>query len=171
MVVNYDVPREAEDYVHRIGRTARANADGMAVTLISSREQYKFGQIEQFLGYEVRKQEIPPSLAKAPNTIPANAHPTTAETVAGVAETETETETETTVEAKVAAEMPRLTTAVRTMAQITARTTARTKTAKAAPDAATGAMEAARAIIADALTATPLKTAARPTAGKRIILN
>ena len=43
MVVNYDVPREAEDYVHRIGRTARANADGKAVTLVSAKEQSKFG--------------------------------------------------------------------------------------------------------------------------------
>ena len=59
MVVSYDVPREAEDYVHRIGRTARANADGMAVTLVSGREQQKFGSIERFLGYEVKKNEIP----------------------------------------------------------------------------------------------------------------
>lgn len=66
MVVNYDVPHEAEDYVHRIGRTARANADGMAVTLISQREQAKFGQIEDFLGYEVRKQEVPAELGEAP---------------------------------------------------------------------------------------------------------
>ncbi len=66
MVVNYDVPHEAEDYVHRIGRTARANADGMAVTLISQREQPKFGYIENFLGYEVRKQEVPAELGEAP---------------------------------------------------------------------------------------------------------
>lgn len=70
MVVNYDVPREAEDYVHRIGRTARANADGMAVTLISSKEQSKFGQIEKFLGYEVRKQEIPAELGDGPEYHP-----------------------------------------------------------------------------------------------------
>ena len=66
MVVNYDVPREAEDYVHRIGRTARANADGKAVTLISSKEQSKFGQIENFLGYEVRKEAVPAELGEAP---------------------------------------------------------------------------------------------------------
>ena len=66
MVVNYDVPREAEDYVHRIGRTARANADGMAVTLVSEREQQKFGGIERFLGYEVRKNEVPAELGEAP---------------------------------------------------------------------------------------------------------
>lgn len=66
MVVNFDVPFEAEDYVHRIGRTARANADGMAVTLISRREQVKFSEIETFLGYEVRKQKVPEELGKAP---------------------------------------------------------------------------------------------------------
>ena len=66
MVVNYDVPREAEDYVHRIGRTARANADGMAVTLVSERDQQKFGSIERFLRYEVKKNEIPAELGEAP---------------------------------------------------------------------------------------------------------
>ncbi len=66
LVVNYDVPREAEDYVHRIGRTARANADGMAVTLVSGREQQKFGSIERFLGYEVKKNEIPAEFGEAP---------------------------------------------------------------------------------------------------------
>ncbi|WP_290390200.1 DEAD/DEAH box helicase [uncultured Duncaniella sp.] len=75
MVVNYDVPHEAEDYVHRIGRTARANADGMAVTLISQREQAKFGQIESFLGYEVRKQDVPAELGEAPAYNPAKRSP------------------------------------------------------------------------------------------------
>ena len=72
MVVNYDVPHEAEDYVHR---TARANADGMAVTLISQREQAKFGQIESFLGYEVRKQDVPAELGEAPAYNPAKRSP------------------------------------------------------------------------------------------------
>lgn len=66
LVVNYDVPREAEDYVHRIGRTARAGAEGMAVTLVSEREQQKFGSIERFLGYEVTKNEMPAELGQAP---------------------------------------------------------------------------------------------------------
>lgn len=66
LVVNYDVPREAEDYVHRIGRTARAGAEGMAVTLVSEREQQKFGSIERFLGYEVKKNEMPAELGEAP---------------------------------------------------------------------------------------------------------
>ena len=69
MVVNYDVPREAED--HRIGRTARANADGKAVTLVSAKEQSKFGQIENFLGYEVRKETVPAELGEAPEYNPS----------------------------------------------------------------------------------------------------
>lgn len=71
MVVNYDAPREAEDYVHRIGRTARANAEGRAVTFISERDQSKFGYIERFLGYEVRKEAVPQELGEAPEYKPA----------------------------------------------------------------------------------------------------
>ena len=66
MVVNYDVPREAEDYVHRIGRTARAGAGGKAVTLVGPQDQFRFGAIEKFLKYEVRKEEIPAILGEAP---------------------------------------------------------------------------------------------------------
>lgn len=67
MVVNYDVPRSAEDYVHRIGRTARANAGGMAVTLVAgSREQQKFGQIERFLKNEIQKNPLPEGMGDAP---------------------------------------------------------------------------------------------------------
>lgn len=72
MVVNYDVPHEAEDYVHRIGRTARAGGDGKAVTLVSEKEQRKFGMIESFLGKEVRKDPLPEGLAEeAPEYRPA----------------------------------------------------------------------------------------------------
>ena len=66
MVVNYDVPREAEDYVHRIGRTARANSDGKAVTFVSERDRRKFKFIEQFLGYEVRLEDIPSEFGNLP---------------------------------------------------------------------------------------------------------
>ncbi len=65
MVVNYDVPHDAEDYVHRIGRTARANADGIAITLVGERDRRKFREIERFLGYAVRKGELPESLGVA----------------------------------------------------------------------------------------------------------
>lgn len=67
MVVNYDVPHEAEDYVHRIGRTARANSDGKAVTMVSERDRRKFKDIEQFLGYEVRIEEMPEDMGPVPS--------------------------------------------------------------------------------------------------------
>ena len=70
MVVNYDVPREAEDYVHRIGRTARAGTDGKAVTLVGGRDQQRFGMIEKFLGSEVRKEPVPAELGEAPEYRP-----------------------------------------------------------------------------------------------------
>ena len=66
LVVNYDVPHEEEDYVHRIGRTARAGAGGAAVTLISVDEQWKFGRLEKFLGYEVTKRELPAEIGQTP---------------------------------------------------------------------------------------------------------
>lgn len=59
VVVNYDVPHDAEDYVHRIGRTARANAEGVAITLVGERDRRKFKLIERFLGYEVKKCQLP----------------------------------------------------------------------------------------------------------------
>lgn len=70
MVVNYDVPHEAEDYVHRIGRTARAGADGKAVTFVSEREQGKFKMIEDFLEKEVPKETLPAELGEAPEYKP-----------------------------------------------------------------------------------------------------
>lgn len=65
MVVNYDVPRCAEDYVHRIGRTARANAGGIAVTLVSPADRGKFSRIESFLKKEIRKDPLPDHLGGA----------------------------------------------------------------------------------------------------------
>lgn len=66
MVVNFDVPHEAEDYVHRIGRTARADRDGKAVTFISEKEIGKFKQIERLLEKEVEKIPLPGDLGDAP---------------------------------------------------------------------------------------------------------
>lgn len=70
MVVNYDVPHDAEDYVHRIGRTARAQAEGIAITFISERDQEKFGGIERFLGKEVKKEAVPEHLGEGPSYNP-----------------------------------------------------------------------------------------------------
>ncbi|MDE6649345.1 MAG: DEAD/DEAH box helicase [Muribaculaceae bacterium] len=66
LVVNYDVPHESEDYVHRIGRTARADRDGNAITFISEREIGKFKQIEKFLEKEVEKAPIPSEIGEGP---------------------------------------------------------------------------------------------------------
>ncbi len=66
MVVNYDVPHDAEDYIHRIGRTARAGAAGSAITFVSEKEVGKFRRIEQFLGREVPKRPLPEGVGEGP---------------------------------------------------------------------------------------------------------
>jgi superfamily II DNA/RNA helicase len=70
MVLNYDVPRDAEDYIHRIGRTARAGADGLAVTFVSEREQGKFYRIEQFLERTIYKIPLSPEIGEGPKYNP-----------------------------------------------------------------------------------------------------
>ena len=70
LVINYDVPHDCEDYVHCIGRTARANNDGVALTFISEKEQTKFKIIEQFLEKEIYKISVPEELGEAPAYIP-----------------------------------------------------------------------------------------------------
>ena len=66
LIVNYDVPHEGEDYIHRIGRTARAESDGIAITLISQEEQYKFARIEKLLEKEVTKSSVPEEFGDTP---------------------------------------------------------------------------------------------------------
>ena len=66
LVVNWDVPDDGEDYVHRIGRTARAEADGTAFTLVSEEDQRKFGDIERLLEKEVEKAPVPAELGPTP---------------------------------------------------------------------------------------------------------
>ena len=66
LVVNWDVPDDGEDYVHRIGRTARAEADGTAYTLVSEADQRKFGDIERLLEKEVEKAPVPAELGPTP---------------------------------------------------------------------------------------------------------
>jgi len=66
LVINYDVPRDNEDYVHRIGRTARAESKGMAITLVSPDDIWRMKKIEKFLGYEVAKEQLPNFLGDAP---------------------------------------------------------------------------------------------------------
>ena len=70
LIINYDVPHDSEDYVHRIGRTARAGEQGMAITLVSTEEQYKFKQIEKFLGKSIFKIPVPAELGETPEYNP-----------------------------------------------------------------------------------------------------
>ena len=66
LVINYDVPHDKEDYVHRIGRTARAGKNGRSITLVSDKDQQYFARIERFLEKDVEKLPIPQSLGEGP---------------------------------------------------------------------------------------------------------
>lgn len=66
MVINYDVPHDAEDYVHRIGRTARADRDGVAITFVNEDDMYAFHQIEKFLEREITKNPLPEECGDGP---------------------------------------------------------------------------------------------------------
>ena len=66
LVINYDVPHDKEDYVHRIGRTARAGKNGRSITLVSEKDQQYFMRIERFLEKEVEKLPVPESLGETP---------------------------------------------------------------------------------------------------------
>ena len=70
MVINYDVPRDAEDYVHRIGRTARAQRDGIAITFVSDTEIRYFADIERFLERVIDKNPLPEGLGEGPEYKP-----------------------------------------------------------------------------------------------------
>jgi superfamily II DNA/RNA helicase len=67
LVINYDVPRDAEDYVHRIGRTARAENKGEAITLVSPEDKHFFNKIERFLQKNIERITLPASLGAVPN--------------------------------------------------------------------------------------------------------
>jgi superfamily II DNA/RNA helicase len=65
LVINFDVPQDAEDYVHRIGRTARAQRTGEAITLVSGKEMYKYNRIEALIGREIPRLPMPAGLPPA----------------------------------------------------------------------------------------------------------
>ncbi len=67
LVINYDVPGDAEDYVHRVGRTARAQSTGTAWTFINQRDVYNFQKIESLIGTEVDKRPLPTGFSDGPN--------------------------------------------------------------------------------------------------------
>jgi ATP-dependent RNA helicase RhlE len=75
MIINYNVPHDAEDYVHRIGRTARAESEGRAVTLIGGQEQRKFSDIEKLLGKTVEKVNLPTGFEVGPEYNPSARRP------------------------------------------------------------------------------------------------
>lgn len=70
LVINFDVPHDGEDYVHRIGRTARAETDGTAITLVSEQEQIKLLQIEELIGIPIPKHNLPDSFGPNPEYNP-----------------------------------------------------------------------------------------------------
>lgn len=70
LVLNYDVPPDAPDYVHRIGRTARAERTGTAITFISEKDMFRFGQIEKLLERTLDKTSLPEGFSPAPEYNP-----------------------------------------------------------------------------------------------------
>ena len=72
LVINYDVPGDAEDYVHRVGRTARANTTGVAITFINEDDMYKFSKIEKLIERDIIKLTPPKSLGPTPEWNPKN---------------------------------------------------------------------------------------------------
>jgi ATP-dependent RNA helicase RhlE len=74
LVINYDVPNDGEDYIHRIGRTARAATTGTAFTLVGEKEQSKFATIEALLGAPVLKGAVPEEFGPTPAYAPKQSH-------------------------------------------------------------------------------------------------
>ncbi|MBL7837160.1 MAG: DEAD/DEAH box helicase [Bacteroidetes bacterium] len=70
LVINYEVPHDAEDYVHRVGRTARAETKGVAITFINENFQHRFKKIEDLIGYEVAKYPLPEGFGPGPEYTP-----------------------------------------------------------------------------------------------------
>jgi superfamily II DNA/RNA helicase len=67
LVVNYDTPHDAEDYVHRIGRTARAEKTGTAITFVNEKDHWKFQKVEKLIGNEIVKLPLPSELGEGPD--------------------------------------------------------------------------------------------------------
>lgn len=74
LVINYDVPSDAEDYVHRVGRTARADTTGLAVTLVTRADNHKMERIEKLIGYKVYNAPLPPFIASTHEKIKPHHH-------------------------------------------------------------------------------------------------
>lgn len=70
LVVNFDAPPDPEDYIHRIGRTARAEKTGTAITFVNDKDQQKFSSIEKLIGREIPKEIPPMDLGETPTYNP-----------------------------------------------------------------------------------------------------
>lgn len=66
LVINYDTPSDPEDYVHRVGRTARADSQGEAITFVNEKDKFKYSNIEKLIGMEINKLTIPEHIGEAP---------------------------------------------------------------------------------------------------------
>ncbi|HLW19335.1 MAG TPA: DEAD/DEAH box helicase [Cyclobacteriaceae bacterium] len=66
LVINYDTPSDPEDYVHRVGRTARADSNGEAITFVNEKDKFKYSNIEKLIGMEINKLVIPEHIGTAP---------------------------------------------------------------------------------------------------------
>ncbi|MES2456645.1 MAG: DEAD/DEAH box helicase [Bacteroidota bacterium] len=77
LVINFDAPHDAEDYVHRIGRTARAETKGTAITLVNNKDKRKLASIEKLIEKQIERMPIPEHLGEAPaeGAVPASARP------------------------------------------------------------------------------------------------
>ena len=69
MVINYDCPSDAEDYVHRVGRTARANEKGEAVTLVNPKDMARLSKIQDLIGSEIPQRQLPEALGEGPKWV------------------------------------------------------------------------------------------------------
>lgn len=70
IVINFDAPNDAEDYVHRVGRTARADTTGIALTLVNEEDMYKIHRIEELIEMEIMKLAMPPGFDSGPKWNP-----------------------------------------------------------------------------------------------------
>jgi ATP-dependent RNA helicase RhlE len=69
LVINYDTPSDPEDYVHRVGRTARADKEGEAITFVNPKDQHKFVRIEKLIGMKVTQNPLPEQMEKGPEYV------------------------------------------------------------------------------------------------------
>ncbi|RYF99763.1 MAG: ATP-dependent helicase, partial [Chitinophagaceae bacterium] len=75
LVINYDAPQDPEDYIHRIGRTARAATTGTAITLVNNKDKRKLANIEKLIERQIERMPLPENIGEAPKDEPATDKP------------------------------------------------------------------------------------------------